>query len=109
MDQENQAQIRALAEKYGIEELIAVLGSADPEMAVIAAETAAGSNPAFVDSFTEAQLGLKSYHIAELKEFIDHQVYLRHMEMIEMVLDIPGIIHEVSTVRKQFFPSEVGV
>ena len=107
MDQENQAQIRLLAQKYSDEELIAVLGSADPEMAVIAAETAAGGNPAFVDPFAEAQLGLKSYHIVELKEFIDHQVYLNHMEMIEMTLDISKIIHEVSTVRKQFFTSEV--
>lgn len=109
MDQENQAQIRALAQKYGDEELIAVLGSADPEMAVIAAETVAGGNLTFVDPFAEAQLGLKAYHIAELKEFIDQQVYLRHMEMIEMTLDIPRIIHEVSTIRKQFFTSEVSI
>lgn len=109
MDQENQAQIRALAERYGDEELIAVLGSADSEMAAIAAETAAGGNLAFIDPIAEAQLGLKSYHIAELREFIDPQVYAKHMEMMEMVLDIPGIIQEVSTVRKQFFPSEVSL
>lgn len=107
MDQENQVQIRALAQKYGAEELITVLGSADPEMAVIAAETVAGGNFLFIDPFAEAQFGLKAYHIVELKEFIDHQVYLRHMEMMEMILDISRIIHEVSTVRKRFFPLEV--
>lgn len=109
MDQENQAQIRALAQRYGDKELIAVLGSADPEMAVIAAETVAGGDLTFVDPFAEAQLGLKAYHIVELKKFIDSQVYLGHMEMIEMILDIPRIIHEVSTVRERFFPSEVSV
>jgi Glycine reductase complex selenoprotein A. len=109
MDQENQAQIRALAQKYGDEELIAVLGSADPEMAVIAAETVAGGNLTFVDPFAGAQLGLKAYHIVELKEYIDHQVYLRHMEMVEMILDISRIIHDVSTVRKRFFTSEVSI
>jgi len=109
MDQENQAQIQALSQKYSNEEIIAVLGSADPEMAVIAAETVAGGNLMFIDPFAEAQLGLKAYHIVELKEFIDHQVYLRHMEMIEMIIDISKIIYEVSTVRKQFFTSEVSV
>lgn len=109
MDQENQVQIRALSQKYSNEEIIAVLGSADPEMAVIAAETVAGGNLMFIDPFAEAQLGLKAYHIVELKEFIDHQVYLRHMEMIEMILDISRIIHEVSSVRKRYFTSEVSV
>ncbi|UWG96434.1 hypothetical protein LPY66_16270 [Dehalobacter sp. DCM] len=104
MDQENQAQIRKLAQKFGREELIAVLGSSDPEMAVIAAETVAGCDPAFFDPFAEAQFGLKSYHIAELKAFVDQQIYLRHMEMSEMILDIPAIVQEVSNVRKQFFP-----
>jgi len=103
MDQENQVQIRELAQKYSDKELIAVLGSADPEMAVIAAETVSGGNLA------EAQLGLKAYHIVELKEFIDPQVYLRHMEMIEIILDISRIIREVSNVRKRFFTSEVSV
>ncbi len=107
MDQENQVQIQELAQKYGCEELIAVLGSADPEMAVIAAESVAGGNLMFIDPIPTAQLGLKAYHIVELKELIDHQVYLRHMEMMEMILDISRIIEEVSIVRKRFFPSEV--
>jgi len=109
MDQENQVQIRELAQKYSDKELIAVLGSADPEMAVIAAETVSGGNLTFIDPFAEAQLGLKAYHIVELKEFIDPQVYLRHMEMIEIILDISRIIREVSNVRKRFFTSEVSV
>ncbi|AET67198.1 Glycine reductase complex selenoprotein A [Desulfosporosinus orientis DSM 765] len=109
MDQENQARIRALAEKYGDEELIAVLGSADPEMAVIAAATAAGGDLMLIDPFAEAQCGLKAYHIAELKEWINPEVYLRHMQMMEIILDIPKIIREVSSVRERFFPLEVSL
>ena len=103
MDQENRAQIRELAQKYSDEELIAVLGSAEAEMAAIAAETVAGKNLTFVGPSVGVQVGLAAYHIVELKEFIDPEVYSKHLTMMEMVLDIEGIVKEVSSVRKRFF------
>ncbi|EHQ89305.1 Glycine reductase complex selenoprotein A [Desulfosporosinus youngiae DSM 17734] len=106
MDQENQVQIRALAQKYSREELMIVLGSADPEMAAIAAETAAGRNLTYIGPSAEVRFGLKAYHVLELKEFIAPEVYSRHLEMMEMILDIPGIVSEVSSVREQVFAEE---
>jgi hypothetical protein len=44
-------------------------------------------------------LGLKAYHIVELKDEIDAQVYEDQIAMMEMVIDVDAIISEVSTYR----------
>jgi hypothetical protein len=49
-------------------------------------------------------LGLKVYHILEpeMKEQIDATVYDEQVSMMEMVLDVDKIVHEVSGIREQF-------
>jgi hypothetical protein len=44
-------------------------------------------------------LGLKAYHIVELKDEIDANVYEDQIAMMEMVIDVDAIVKEVSTYR----------
>jgi len=99
MDLENQARIKELAEKYGVADLLVVLGTAEAEAAGLAAETVSAGDPTFAGPLAGVSLGLKAYHIFELKDEIDPAVYEEQVAMQEMVLDVDAIISEVSTYR----------
>ena len=99
MDLENQARIKDLAEKYGNEDLIVVLGGAEAEAAGLAAETVSTGDPTFAGPLAGVPLGLKAYHIFELKDEVDPQVYEDQISMMEMVLDVDAIKSEVATYR----------
>jgi len=99
MDLENQARIKALAEKYGNEELVVLLGGAEAEACGLAAETVATGDPTYAGPLSGVSLGLKSYHIFEVKDEIDPAVYEEQISMMEMVLDVDAINTEVITYR----------
>ena len=99
MDLENQARIKDLAEKYGNEDLIVVLGGAEAEAAGLAAETVSAGDPTFAGPLAGVPLGLKAYHMFELKDEVDPQVYEDQISMMEMVLDVDAICLEVATYR----------
>ncbi len=100
MDLENQSRIKDLAEKYGKEDLIVVLGGAEAEASGLAAETVSVGDPTFAGPLSGVSLGLKAYHIFELKDEIDPAVYDEQISMMEMVLDVDEIMNEVKTYRK---------
>ena len=100
MDLENQARIKGFAEKYGKENLIVVLGGAEAEASGLAAETVSTGDPTFAGPLAGVSLGLKAYHIFESKEQVDAAVYDEQIGMMEMVLDVEGIVNEVKTYRK---------
>ena len=99
MDLENQARIKALAEKYGADDLVVVLGGAEAEASGLAAETVATGDPTYAGPLAGVPLGLKAYHMVELKDSVDPAVYDEQIAMMEMVLDVDAIIAEVSTYR----------
>ncbi|ATW27685.1 glycine/sarcosine/betaine reductase complex protein A [Candidatus Formimonas warabiya] len=99
MDLENQARIKDLAEKYGNEDLIVVLGGAEAEASGLAAETVSTGDPTFAGPLSGVSLGLKAYHMFELKEEVDPGVYDEQISMMEMVLEVDEIINEVKTYR----------
>ncbi len=99
MDLENQARIKDLAEKYGNEDLIVVLGGAEAEAAGLAAETVSTGDPTFAGPLAGVPLGLKAYHMFEPKDEVDPQVYEDQISMMEMVLDVDAIKSEVATYR----------
>ncbi len=99
MDLENQARIKDLAEKYGKDELIVVLGGGEAEASGLAAETVSQGDPTFAGPLAGVSLGLKAYHIFELKDEIDPKVYDEQISMMEMVLDVDEIISEVKNYR----------
>ncbi|CFX89082.1 Glycine reductase complex selenoprotein A [Syntrophomonas zehnderi OL-4] len=100
MDLENQARIKDLSDKYGKEDFIVVLGGAEAEASGLAAETVASGDPTFAGPLSGVSLGLKAYHIFELKEEIDAGVYDEQIGMMEMVLNVDEIIEEVKSYRK---------
>lgn len=100
MDLENQARIKDLAEKYGKDNLVVVLGGAEAEASGLAAETVATGDPTFAGPLSGVSLGLKAYHMFELKDEVDPTVYEDQISMMEMVLDVEEITEEVKTYRK---------
>ena len=99
MDLENQARIKELAEKYGKDDLVVVLGGAEAEASGLAAETVSTGDPTFAGPLAGGPLGLKAYHIFEVKDEIDPAVYDEQISMMEMVLDVDAIKSEVETYR----------
>jgi len=99
MDLENQARIKDLAEKYGKDDLIVVLGGAEAEASGLAAETVSTGDPTFAGPLSGVSLGLKAYHIFELKDEIDPAVYDEQVSMMEMVLEVDEIVNEVKNYR----------
>lgn len=96
---ENQARIKGLTEKYGNEEFIVILGGGEAEASGLAAETVSVGDPTFAGPLAGVPLGLKAYHIFELKDEIDPTIYEEQISMMEMVLDVDAIKQEVTTYR----------
>jgi len=104
MDLENQNRVKAMAEKYGAENLIVLLGASEAEAAGLAAETVTNGDPTYAGSLTGVQLGLRVFHVVEpeFKEAVDAKVYDEQIGMMEMVLDVDEIVKEMSSMREQY-------
>lgn len=103
MDLENQKRVKELAEQYGPENLVVVLGAAEGEAAGLAAETVTAGDPTFAGPLTGVQLGLKVYHVCEdeIKSEVDADVYDEQVGMMEMVFDLDEIVDEMTAIRDQ--------
>lgn len=103
MDLENQKRVKNLAEQYGPENIIVVLGAAEGEAAGLAAETVTAGDPTYAGPLAGVQLGLKVYHACEpeIKNEVDSDVYDEQISMMEMVLDVDDIRKEMSTIRDE--------
>ena len=99
MDLGNQQRVLDLCEQYGKDNLIVVLGGAEAEASGLAAETVNSGDPTYAGPLAGVSLGLKAYHIFELKDEVDAAVYDEQISMMEMVLDMDAIIAEVSAYR----------
>ena len=104
MDLENQNRVKTLTDKYGAENMLILLGAAEAESAGLAAETVTNGDPTFAGPLAGVQLGLKVFHAVEpeFKDNVDADVYDEQIGMMEMVLDVDGIIEEMSSIREQF-------
>jgi len=99
MDLENQARIKSFCEQYGNEDFIVVLGGGEAEASGLAAETVSTGDPTFAGPLAGVSLGLKAYHMFELKDEVDAAVYEEQIAMMEMVLEMDAIIEEVKNYR----------
>lgn len=102
MDMANQARIKETAEKYGADKVVVILGGAEAESAGLTAETVIAGDPTYAGPLTNVALGLPVYHIFELKDLIDPQVYEDQISMMEMVLNVDEIIAEMDNIRSHF-------
>lgn len=103
MDLENQNRVKNLAEKYGPENIVVVLGGSEAETAGLAAETCIAGDPTWAGPLAGVALKLKTYHVLEneVKSEIDPDVYDEQVGMMEMVLDADAIAEEMSTIRTE--------
>jgi glycine reductase len=60
MDLENQKRVKELAEKFGPENIVVLLGAAEGEASGLAAETVTNGDPTFAGPLTGVQLGTQS-------------------------------------------------
>lgn len=93
-----------MAEKYGSENTVVLLGAAEGEAAGLAAETVTAGDPTFAGPLTGVSLGLRVYHICEeaVKSEIAADLYDEQIGMMEMVLDVDDIASEMTAVREQY-------
>jgi len=102
MDLENQKRVLDLSEKYGKENVVVILGTSEAESAGLTAETVTAGDPTFAGPLAGVSLGLGVYHMFELKDQVDANVYDEQCGMMEMVLDVDAINKEVSSIREQY-------
>ena len=93
MDPENQDRIKALVERIGADDLVVVLGAADPEALEVAAETVTAGDPSYVGPLAGVSLGLPVVHIFEdeVKEQVDPSVYEEQVGLLELALDTDAV------------------
>lgn len=103
MDLENQQRIMDAAGKYGAENVVVVLGSADPEGAGLYAETVTAGDPTFAGPLAGVPLGLPVYHVfeEEIKAETDQGAWDEQVAMMEMVLDTSALAKSVAEMRDQ--------
>ena len=104
MDLENQKRVKDLAEQYGPENIVVVLGAAEGEAAGLAAETVTAGDPTFAGPLAGVQLGLSVFHVCEneIKDEVDSSVYDDQISMMEMVMDVDDIANEMTSIREQY-------
>jgi hypothetical protein len=102
MDLENQKRVLDLSEKYGKENVVVILGTSEAESAGLTAETVTAGDPTYAGPLAGVSLGLRVYHMFELKDQVDANVYDEQCGMMEMVLDVDAINKEVSSIRDQY-------
>ncbi|CAB1246490.1 Glycine/sarcosine/betaine reductase protein A / selenocysteine-containing [Clostridiaceae bacterium BL-3] len=104
MDLEIQQRVKDLTEKYGVENVVVILGGAEAEASGLSAETVSAGDPTFAGPLAGIALGLGVYHAVEpeVKAEFDPAVYDEQCGMMEMVLDVDEIISEVKTVRDSY-------
>jgi glycine/sarcosine/betaine reductase complex component A len=89
MDSESQAAIKKLVDEIGVDNLVVVLGGANPELAEVVTRTMTVGDPSFAGPLAGVSLGLPVYHILEreIKESIPAEVYEKEVGFMEMVID----------------------
>lgn len=102
MDPENQDRIKALVERLGGDDLVVVLGAADPEALEVAAETVTAGDPSYVGPLAGVSLGLPVVHIFEdaVKGQVDASVYEEQVGLLELALDTDAVKEVMAKARR---------
>ena len=103
MDPENQGLIKRIAEEFGTEDLVVILGAADAEAVEVAAETVREGDPAYVGPLAGVQLGLHVLHIFEdeVREQVDPGVYEAHVGFFALSFDVDAVKDAMRRARRE--------
>ena len=91
-----------MAEQYGKEDLIVVLGAPDADSAELYAETVMNGDPTWAGPLAGVALGLPVYHIIEpeIKAQIAPACYEDHLKLMEIALDVDKISETLTRLRR---------
>jgi len=108
MDLQNQQRVLDAAEKYGPDQMVVLLGSADADGAALHAETVTSGDPTYAGPLAGVSLRLPVYHVLDevIRAEADVAVWQEQIGMMEMVLDSPALIRAVAQVRASHSRSE---
>src|SRR3954470_17830878 len=103
MDLEEQDVVKRTVEEQGLEGVIVILGSPDPDSTELFAETVSSGDPTWAGPLAGVSLGLPVYHVTEpeIKDIVDPGVYAEQIEMMELALDTAAIHQAVRSVRER--------
>jgi glycine/sarcosine/betaine reductase complex component A len=104
MDLQNQQRVLDAAEKHGVENVVVLLGSADPDGAGLYAETVTAGDPTYAGPLTGVSLGLPVYHVFDeaIRAEADPSVWEEQISMMEMVLDPEKLASSVAEMRDEY-------
>lgn len=100
MSQETQQAIKNIANQYGTENLIVILGGIDLELIDIMAETLVSGDPSYAGPLADTVLKLEVWHILEpeIKEIVPTDIYQEQIGAMEFTVDI----EELSKIMKKW-------
>jgi hypothetical protein len=104
MDLEEQDTVKQTVEAQGLEGVIVLLGSPDPDSTELFAETVSSGDPTWAGPLAGVSLGLPVYHVTEpeVKQAVNADVYRDQVELMELALDVEEIWRRVAEVRRRF-------
>ena len=101
MDLEVQGRVKQLAEEYGKDELVVLLGAPNVDAARVQFETMTSGDPTYAGPLGGVELGLAAYHVFEpaVKEVIDPARYSDLIETLELGLEADSIVEALQEAR----------
>ncbi len=102
MDLQSQEAILKASQTHDKADLVVLLGSPDPESAIIAAETVVEGDPSYAGALAGAQLGLLTYHVLEDEVHADipDDVWEEQIGVMADVLEADALAETVRGFRK---------
>jgi len=93
--------VKKLAEEYGKDNLIVILGSPDADSSELYAETLVNGDPSWMGPLAGVALKLPIYHIMEpeIKAQVEPSIYKEHLALMEIALDVDQIVKGLNRVR----------
>ena len=101
MDLEVQGRIRELAESFGKDKLVVLLGAPNVDAARVQFETVTRGDPTFAGPLAGIELGLDAYHVfePEMKALIEPERYSELIETLELGLESESIVEALRQAR----------
>ncbi len=103
MDLEVQGRVKELAEEYGKDDLVVLLGAPNVDAARVQFETMTRGDPTYAGPLGGVELGLEVYHVfePEVKEIIDPARYNDLIETLELGLESDAIVEAIQQSRAE--------
>ena len=101
MDLDNQALVKSLADQYGTDDLVIVLGAIDQDGIEITVETVTNGDPSYIGPLAGVQLGLQVAHVFEddVKAQADPDVYREQVGFAELSFDAAAVREAIHSAR----------